>query len=421
MELVNVYFRYWIYAILTILLVLITIFLYRPTIKSIPEPILFNLPSAYCSSSSIHANCFFGRSLCYNISSSQWETSTFPFYNWSGVSLRSRGSLFRDSPAHAACNEPFLPKLNRNPVMDAYWINGTCVLSCIWVYVFGHIFLEMMLPAWLAMKNIAERLKLSDQNITYVLDNRFGAGLAQSSFTLLSHRPILAFNELIAEANQQSKSHLCFDKLIIGYRLQSSLEYAHNVAHLENGDLARYRDYIKVLHGFPTRVNMSEDVCIALIAQRGADRRIVPESEKEIIEILHERTNCTVKVASFDTISISEQVRLVSEASVLVHVSGSGAHHFIWLPDRGASLLIVHPKMPLNALGNGGLGGGGLILNEFLCWKHPTILCVTAGAKSLGEDSRSDIQVDTYSFSNALDMIKLWQNRGRFDPRDPTE
>ena len=100
-------------------------------------------------------------------------------------------------------------------------------------------------------------------------------------------------------------------------------------------------------------------------------------------------------------------------------MSGSGSHHFIWLSDNGASLTIVHPDLRLNLIGTGGTGGGGLILNDFLCWKHPTILCVTAAAKRI---SGSSVEIDMYSFSNALDMIKLWQqNRTKFDPRDPSE
>ena len=107
---------------------------------------------------------------------------------------------------------------------------------------------------------------------------------------------------------------------------------------------------------------------------------------------------------------------------LFVHVSGSGSHHFIWLPDKPASLTIVHPEIKLNVVGHGGVGGGGLVLNDFLCWKHPTILCVTAGATGGTGDPISNLEVDMYSFSNALDMIKLWQNnRGNFDPRDPSE
>jgi hypothetical protein len=297
------------------------------------------------------------------------------------------------------------------------------VLSCLWVTVFGHILLEMMLPAWMAMRTLADHLHFSDQNITYILDDRRGCPLAAPSFSLLSHKPVLKFNNLVNEGKKYGKSHICFDRLIVGYRLQSPLEFAHNVAHLENGDLARWRDSIKILHGLPLQVNMSAGACVALLVQRGYDRRIVPESEKEIVEILRERTLCTVKVATFDGIPIVDQVRLVASATIFVSVSGSGAQQFIWLPDGAASLIIVHPQQPLNVIGHGGLGGGGLILNDFLCWRHPTILCLTAGAKGIQprEDGRNSIHVDTYSFSNALDMIKLLHHRGKFDPRDPSE
>jgi len=74
-------------------------------------------------------------------------------------------------------------------------------------------------------------------------------------------------------------------------------------------------------------------------------------------------------------------------------------------------------------IGHGGIGGGGLILNDFLCWKLSTILCLQAGAKGIEprHGGRNTIQVDTYSFSKGLDMIKLWHHRGKFDPRDQRE
>ena len=375
------------------------------------------LPSVYCTSSSIHANCLFSRSLCYNINSAVWEASSLPFSNWSGVSLRSRGEIRVDY----RCNNLFVPKLHPTPVdNNIYWINGTNVLSCIWVSVFGHIFLEMMLPAWMAMRTLADRLHFSDQNITYILDDdNCGCPLAAPSFSLLSNKPVLQFGNLVNEGKQSGKSHICFDRLIVGSRLQTPLEFSHNVAHLENGDLARYRDAIKTLHGLPLQVNMSAGACIALFVQRGYDRLIIPESIQETVEILRERTLCTVKVASFDGIPIVDQVRLVATATIFISVSGSGAQQFIWLPDGGVSLIIVHPQQPLNVIGHGGIGGGGLILNDFLCWKHPTILCLQAGAKGIQprQDGRNSIQVDNVSLSNALDMIKLWHRRGKFDPR----
>jgi hypothetical protein len=416
--------QYWAYGIILVLLLFFSIWLRTRIMRHIRRSPSASspLPSAYCTSSSIHANCLFSRSLCYNINSTGWETSTLPFSNWSGVSLRSRGSLFRDSPGVSRCNGPFVPKLHSTPVNNnIYWINGSNVLSCIWVPVFGHIFVEMMLPAWMAMRNLADRLHFSDQNITFILDDRCGAPRAFSTFSLLSHQSILNFADLVNEGRRRGKSHICFDRLIVGYRLQSSLEYAHNVAHLENGDLARYRNSIKTLHGLPQQVNMSAGACVALLVQRFHNRRIVPASEKQIIEILRERTLCNVQVATFDGVPILDQVRLVANATILVLVSGSGAHQFIWLPDGAASLVIVHPHLSLNVIGHGGEGGGGLILNDFLCWKHPTILCVTAGARAMVPGSSSHLEVDMYSFSNALDMIKLWQHRGKFDSRDPSE
>jgi hypothetical protein len=279
----------------------------------------------------------------------------------------------------------------------------------------------MMLPAWLAMQNVADHLQLSNENIRYILDLRSYAPLAEPSFSVLSHQPVVNLVNLMEEARLNGKFYLCFERLIIGYRLQSALQYAHNLAHLEDGDVARFRDAVKNLHKLPLQVNMSAGVCIALLIQRAGGRRIVPESEKQIVEMLRERTLCTVKVATFDGIPMLEQVSLVANATILVHVTGSGSHHFIWLPDGAASLSIVHPSLGLKVIGHGGLGGGGVYSNDFLCFKHPTILCVTAGAKAFEESGGSDLEVDTYSFSNALDMIKLWQHRGKFDPRDPTE
>ncbi|CAF2117458.1 unnamed protein product, partial [Rotaria magnacalcarata] len=134
-----------------------------------------------------------------------------------------------------------------------------------------------------------------------------------------------------------------------------------------------------------------------------------------------ERTLCTVKIATFDGLPILDQVRLVANATIFISVSGSGGHQFIWLPDGAASLILVHPHLGTGVIGHGGIGGGGLPGNDLLCWKHPTIMCVHAATTSLTAHYSSDVKVDIHSFSIALDMIKLWQRRGKFDPRDPSE
>ncbi|CAF3729122.1 unnamed protein product, partial [Rotaria socialis] len=316
------------------------------------------LPAAYCSHSSIHANCLFTHSLCYNVNTSLWQTSTLPFYYWNGVSLRSRGSLFRDSPIVSKCNNPFIPQLRSMPTSEyTHWMRGTFVLSCVWVNVFGHIFLEMMFPAWMAMKVLVDHFGLSDKNIKYILDSRYTSSLAFKSFSILSHQPILQLEDLVHAARRNRKSYLCFERLIVGYRLQSSLEFPHNAAHLESRDVARYRDYIKTLHGLPLQVNISTGECIALLLQRNYSRRILERSEKEIVAMVRERTLCTVKIATFDGISILEQVRLAASATIFIHVSGSGSHHFIWLSDGAASLTLAHPHLGLGVIGNGGIGG----------------------------------------------------------------
>lgn len=415
--------RYWIFGTVTIVLLLLGLWLYgRKTTYF--NRVLFNRSSefAYCTSPSLHANCFFSRSLCYHIKSKTWETSQLPFSNWTEVSLRSRGALFRDQYEHSGCNTPFRPKLRPAPPSSTIlWIKGTNVFSCIWFYAFGHIFLEMMLPAWMSMRTLADHLNLFDENVGYVLDDHYGVPSASGAFTLLTKQPILTFSGLVDGAMLKGKENLCFEQLLIGYRLQSSLEFPQNAAHLEVGDLERFRDSIKKLHNIPLKVDMTANKCIALLLQRASSRKIIPDSEKKLVEMLRNRTLCQVHVVSFDGLPVIEQVRLVSKASIFIHVSGSGSHHFIWLADGGASITLVHPHLRLKTIGNGGPGGGGLTLNDFLCWKHPKILCVTAEAKSLLPSYESDVDIDLDSFSSALDMVKLSQKRGHFDPRDQTE
>lgn len=380
------------------------------------------LSSAYCTSRNIHSNCLFTRSMCYNVVAASWEVSVLPFPKWKGVSLRARGELSMTDPLYWKCNDPLVPKYSSHPNMDEiYWINGTTIISCIWVNFFGHIFIEMMLPAWMAWRNLAKRFYIPYQNVTYVLDNRCGAKDAASFFSLLSNQRVLQLADLVNDAKQRKKSHACFERLIIGYRLQSSLQFPHNVAHLDSNDLSLYRNYIKKMHGLPLTVNMSADSCTALLIQRNYSRRILAHSEKQAVAMLRQRTLCKVKVATFDGLSILDQVRLVANATVFVHVSGSGSHHFIWLADGAASLTLVHSHLGLGVVGNGGVGGGGMPLNDLLCFKHPNILCVAAATKSVKAHYSSDVEIDTYSFSIALDMIKIWQHRGRFDPRDPSE
>lgn len=112
-----------------------------PSSVAVSSPSRPSLPSSsFCSDpGSVHSNCVFVN-LCLSVSDGEWSVPTWPAAAWRGVSLRSRGSLFRDGPRLSACNPTFQPKLmpQRN-ISETHILRvpGVSVLPCIWVGVFG--------------------------------------------------------------------------------------------------------------------------------------------------------------------------------------------------------------------------------------------------------------------------------------------
>lgn len=329
------------------------------------------------------------------------------------------------------------------------------------------MFLEMMLPAGLSVLNLARSFSgINMSSVSYVLDHRVPTR-AQSIFKLLSpNKEVTTLDQLREQvrattatttiptgaqpastgdthAKQQqqqqpppfpspprpSLTHICFDHAVLGSRLQSSLEFPHNALHATPDLMRQYRDdVVSTLDPLETvsdyvrgvRVNASSVDCIVLIGVRSRSRRFNVSSIASVVSL---RTNCTVEVKDMGALSIRDQAAHVSRSRVYIHMSGSGSHHFLWLPPGGVSLVLVHPQLHLGTVGDGGLGGGGFILNELLCYRRPDLLCLTA-AVTLNTPQPNqptplfDCSVDQVTFGLAMDMIRLHTGRGTFDERD---
>jgi hypothetical protein len=435
----------------------------------VPSPSHLNrtaLPSgSFClDPHSIHTNCLF-LDICYDWTAAEWSVPSYPSLSsakqqhhlphhpisdvsWNGVSLRSRVIIW-DAPPHRVCNPVFHPRLVEDPTnrlvtaasevssfvnsssnSEVLWVRGTVVHACIWCGVFGHVLLEMMLPAFMAGLAMAQRFNgIELGELSYMVEERHGQGTQTVFSALANQEHILTLEELVQQAKKSGKSAVCFERLIAGFRLQSALERPEYSSQLSSSEMTQLRNFvvsrivgssIRLPAPIPHRpvapgVSFPSS-CEAVLLQRRLSRVIV--NLEELVLMLATRTGCTVKTVFFEDLSMTQQIAVVATAAVFVHVAGSGSHQFIWLPDGAASIVIVHPEH-ISFAGAGQYGVLAGQVNAILCAKRPDIFCLQARAEAVTQNGEtaslsSDLKVVTASMSEALDFLRMQTGRGKF-------
>lgn len=148
-----------------------------------------------------------------------------------------------------------------------------------------------------------------------------------------------------------------------------------------NGDLEgegyrAFRDFVF----YRNEIRHPKSVCKITIMSRASDRRLM--NEKELNSRLESEfgTRCIVKRLIMEGMSLETQIREISQTSILISVAGSGSHHAIWLPDQGASILILHPA--------------NINVNRGIC-HHSRLNCYHSSASFLNEDKLFNLNEET--------------------------
>jgi hypothetical protein len=148
------------------------------------------------------------------------------------------------------------------------------------------------------------------------------------------------------------------------------------------------------------------------------------------MEWLVKRTGCCVMLRQLTSLSLGEQVRLVSDVDVFICPLGSGCHNFLWLKPKG--VVIVVTGFVLHVPADGRISGGGNYLNDWLCYHlRRDILCLTVPSNGTGVREVTErvtwlhkagvVAVDYSALENALEWVQLHNGVGiqHWDPVKP--
>jgi hypothetical protein len=422
---------------------------------SIPTRTLPDVASpAYCTSTSTpYANCRF-RNACVSVdNASAWFVDAFPVPNWSGVSIRARKALYRDSAQLSGCNHVWRPALKSDspaafldPASMAIF-NGSWFFSCSFYPIhYGHTLMETVIPTGLALEQLAEVFpsvfSLEPNNVHLVSMNGLYSNVQQATRTFFSlltgsppSSPVEELASMMSQAKSQGKTHVCFQDLGIGFKAQSSLEFSMNTRDVRPEHLERFRQRVRSRFSgivLPSGYTWDRDdgvpcTCKVLIELR-PDRQFVDSAG--LVEWLTNRTGCCVLLRSMISLSLGEQVKLVSDVDVYLCPLGSGCHNFLWLKPRG--VVIVVTGFVLHVPADGRISGGGNYLNDWLCYHlRRDILCLTVPSNGTGVLHKTEkvtwlnkagtVQIDYLALENALEWIQLHNGVGvdKWDPVKP--
>jgi hypothetical protein len=461
---------------------------------SSPHPARSNTPSlkffqeyidrgAYCSHpDTLYSNCLFHNACVSVENGSDWYVEGLPpraaGVQWRGVLMRSRKGLWRDRPSLAGCNQPWRPNLksadllrqSRNPDSSHSAVNSTLgegnvsFLNGTWYYLcsfyprhFGHTLMEVTIPTGRALEALSDRFPSlfplsSDEDaptwegargaftggVRLVASNGGEEGVNEVSNRFLStitfgsaHPQVEELSSILKKAKNEGMTHVCFEHLGVGFRAQGSLEFAMNTWDVESSHLDRFRRRVRRRFA---GVALPQDCqwpmnCSCRILMEGRPDRLYADTPG-FIDFVAQRTGCCVQMWTLFNLTHAQQIRAVLDVDVYICPLGSGCHHFLWMKPKG--VLIVITGWVLQVGGEGRIGGGGHVLNDWLCYHlRRDLLCLTVPSNNTHVRGKHEkvtwlaksgtVQVDYDAFQNALEWVQLHSGVGRgvWDPVRP--
>mmetsp|Transcript_7873 Transcript_7873/g.11915 ORF Transcript_7873/g.11915 Transcript_7873/m.11915 type:complete len:457 (+) Transcript_7873:120-1490(+) len=319
---------------------------------------------------------------------------------------------------------------------DILYEKETTYLVCCWISHFGHVFVQM-LPSSIhaVVKAGFEKLFRSD-SIKFLIDykgknvttNHGNPRTPFDVFNFATHNPdnVVYLSELKDKAKSQSKTNVCFERLVAGMRYSSLvlpvlLNLKDNLAgQLEADTLNPLRDHLDKLYpsteanvrlalsntrtgtdNYDISTSLPPAECTLTFLRRVGHSRAI-ENFDEVMNatktVFHE-DKWNIQSVSFDGPTLLDQYYTVRNTMLYVTVSGTGSHLAMFLPD-GAASIEIHYNNTLEDV------------NKGICHAMPKLTCLSSmthcpyknGPKSSidYECKQNDIKVNLGSFKEAI-------------------
>jgi hypothetical protein len=274
----------------------------------------------------------------------QWHSSSRPSPHWPGVNIgvhaQFRGSMGWHGPILYVPRDLFNPSLAPPSVLPQTSFDlmvRPVVLLYIWVDHFGHALMDQVFPAFLTMKTFGLTTNRSHDNVDVVL-----IGDARTHYKwALPLSNLIGNSHTIHDLRRASDSGIvCFNDAVVGMK-RNSVNHA-NFQDTKLGDYQAFRDF--VLSGKPFLANDCSPRNLIVVFKKLANRRRLMN-----LDVLVQRitsffgTQWDVQVKVMETLSLEEQICLVSSARVHVSVASTESHFAMFLPNGGVSIVMMHP------------------------------------------------------------------------------
>jgi len=206
----------------------------------------------------------------------------------------------------------------------------------------------MLLPAFHALGKFG----LSDElpEMKYLLDFRFDkdtpdAVIRWFDLATASHEQVLTLQDLIQRALAENKTHVCFERFVVGMMYDSLLHYDYHHGSVISHNLETIRNEFSRLY---PRSNTRQNGCRLLILDRAENRFIVDVGRLLRLSAKTIRGNWSMVVEMFEHIPLSHQYKIIAETDILITVSGTGSHWALFLPEGAVSIVIKSHNRNVN-------------------------------------------------------------------------
>lgn len=365
--------------------------------------------------------------ICYNIESDKWETTREvegkPLLNNIGMNNKHEIPVGHEFYTHSQCNERLqveqsaYEKIRKDKV---HLVDGTTYHVCCWINHLGHTLMNMIIPAFHALDKIGMKNDLG--SIKFLLESRveekLSAPLNMFAFATGDHEKVSMLSQLKQEAKESHKSHICFEKLVVGMSKDALIGVGigdtGGVEQVEVGMLQSLKDHLDTLYpvneksihvalqstllSSPTQPANPPDCTVTLLERKNTKRGIMNDAETiQTIKEVFDPRRWNFQRVSFEPDSSTFQSQYMSMKSTMlqISVSGTGSHLSMFLPDGGIDMEIKYHASNHN--------------NNIVCGVLPSLHCLTVDPVDVFGNNQtlaqeSDILVDLVKFKKALQL-----------------
>lgn len=278
-------------------------------------------------------------------------------------------------------------------------------------YQLWHTIFDFMIPLYHFMK-VFNRPETKDHRRVYVRSD--GVWMFHSLMKIFSNKPITIIDE-------QNPSILMRNASIGIIKLEKNPDpkrtYDDSIGFTY--DFVRetafgMREEILDALGYPKEAVGINGKPLVLLIDRGNNRNI--ENQKELYDLMKDTCDfCDVREVKFQNMNVEKQISIVSKASVLMGVHGSGLTHTIWMHESQSNhtthlIEVLSYNYTCRNWYNTAADCAGVIYHPMMnkeppettdsqlrrCWSNPRI-CPTLGCHDLLRDRSVTVEIPTFT------------------------